>query len=72
MAEELATPKHESPCRGGFKTRPYTGRPDQAGGTKPLDLSDHLVRLKREAIIKTGEPGSPVFSIRKPNLKSKQ
>ena len=23
MAEELATPKHESPCRGGFKTRPY-------------------------------------------------
>jgi len=24
MAEELATPKHEDPCSGGFKTRPYT------------------------------------------------
>jgi len=24
MGEELATPKHESPCRGGFKTRPYS------------------------------------------------
>ena len=23
MAEELATPKNESPCRGGFQTRPY-------------------------------------------------
>ena len=23
MAEELPTPKNESPCRGGFKTRPY-------------------------------------------------
>jgi hypothetical protein len=23
MTEELATPKHKSPCRGGFKTRPY-------------------------------------------------
>jgi hypothetical protein len=23
MAEELATPKHESLCRGEFKTRPY-------------------------------------------------
>ena len=23
MAEELPTPKNESPCRGGFKPRPY-------------------------------------------------
>ena len=23
MAAEFTTPKHETPCRGGFKTRPY-------------------------------------------------
>jgi len=56
MAEELATPKNEIPCRGGFETRPYAWTftikklPASLTGQRPLEALFGKSRRKDKII----------------------